>query len=146
MPRIIGEVVSAWTGIPVGKMNRDEISNRPLAAHHFSANGSIGQMHAPRNYRPAVSRPRGARLDDPNKPVRHLHAGLGPSGGVGNDRNRACPLGPALRRRAQPDHDQHVGVSGSAHCFNFGRVRLRATWVMARVAFLRNRATSTPIR
>ncbi len=52
----------------------------------------------------------------PSKPV-----GVFPAGRTqrrGQDGDRAGALRPAVRRRAQPDHHQHVGVSGSAYGFD----------------------------
>src|SRR5439155_13030299 len=43
--QIIGEVISAWTGIPVGKMMKDEIST-VLSLPLSLGQRVIGQMHA----------------------------------------------------------------------------------------------------
>ncbi len=43
--QIVGEVISAWTGIPVGKMLKDEIST-VLSLSSLLANRVIGQSHA----------------------------------------------------------------------------------------------------
>jgi len=75
--QIVGEVISGWTGIPVGKMLRDEIAMvRSLESHLGSR--VIGQDHAleaiSRRIRTAK-----AGLDDPGKPV-GVFLLVGPSG------------------------------------------------------------------
>ena len=74
---LIGEVISGWTGIPVGKMLRDEVTTiLELEAH--LGNRVIGQGHALE----AISRrirTSKARLDDPGKPV-GVFLLVGPSG------------------------------------------------------------------
>jgi type VI secretion system protein VasG len=75
--KIIGEVISGWTGIPVGKMLKDEIELvRTLETH--LGNRVIGQDHAleaiSRRIRTAK-----AGLDDPGKPV-GVFLLVGPSG------------------------------------------------------------------
>ena len=70
--RIVGEVISNWTGIPVGKMVKDEISTVMNLEQHLGLR-VIGQNHA-LNYieqRIVTSR---ASLDDPGKPVGGLPA------------------------------------------------------------------------
>ena len=75
--QIIGEVISAWTGIPVGKMMKDEIST-VLSLPAFLGQRVIGQMHALEIIGQRISTSR-ARLDDPNKPV-GIFMLVGPSG------------------------------------------------------------------
>jgi len=75
--QIIGEVVAAWTGIPVGKMMRNEIST-VLALPSFLGQRVIGQMHALETIGERISTSR-ARLDDPNKPI-GIFMLVGPSG------------------------------------------------------------------
>jgi len=75
--QIVGEVISGWTGIPVGKMLRDELEMvRSLESHLGSR--VIGQDHAleaiSRRIRTAK-----AGLDDPGKPV-GVFLLVGPSG------------------------------------------------------------------
>jgi type VI secretion system protein VasG len=75
--QIVGEVISAWTGIPVGKMLKDEVGI-VLALEQHLGRRVIGQDHA----LVAVSqRIRTARagLDDPQKPV-GVFLLVGPSG------------------------------------------------------------------
>jgi type VI secretion system protein VasG len=75
--QIVGEVISAWTGIPVGKMMKDEIST-VLSLPSFLGQRVIGQMHALEIISQRISTSR-ARLDDPNKPV-GVFMLVGPSG------------------------------------------------------------------
>jgi type VI secretion system protein VasG len=75
--QIIGEVISGWTGIPVGKMLKDEVAT-VLALESHLGGRVIGQSHALE----AISRrirTSKARLDDPGKPV-GVFLLAGPSG------------------------------------------------------------------
>src|SRR5262249_6009683 len=75
--QIVGEVISGWTGIPVGKMLKDEIATILSLESHLGER-VIGQSHAleaiSRRIRTAK-----ARLDDPSKPV-GVFLLVGPSG------------------------------------------------------------------
>ena len=74
---VIGEVISNWTGIPLGKMLRDEITTvRELP--QLLGERVLGQDHALAEIgkRIAISR---ARMEDPNKPI-GVFLLLGPSG------------------------------------------------------------------
>lgn len=74
---IVGDVVSAWTGIPVGKMLRDEIET-VLALDDHLGKRVIGQGHA----LAAISerlRTSKAGLEDPSKPI-GVFLLVGPSG------------------------------------------------------------------
>jgi len=75
--QIVGEVISAWTGIPVGKMMKDEIST-VLSLPSFLGQRVIGQMHALEVISQRISTAR-ARLDDPSKPI-GVFMLVGPSG------------------------------------------------------------------
>jgi len=75
--QIVGEVISAWTGIPVGKMMKDEIST-VLSLPAFLGQRVIGQNHALGIISQRISTAR-ARLDDPNKPI-GVFMLVGPSG------------------------------------------------------------------
>src|SRR6266568_1866171 len=66
--QIVGEVISAWTGIPVGKMQQDEI-NTVLSLKDLLAARAIAQR---------ISTAR-AGMDDPGKPV-GVFMLVGPSG------------------------------------------------------------------
>ena len=73
----IGAVVSAWTGIPLTKMQRDEIDTvRQLPA--LLSSRVIGQDHALEEIGKRISLSR-AKLEDPSKPV-GVFLLLGPSG------------------------------------------------------------------
>jgi len=75
--QIIGEVISAWTGIPVGKMMKDEIST-VLSLPSLLGQRVIGQNHALEMISQRISTAR-ARLDDPKKPI-GVFMLVGPSG------------------------------------------------------------------
>jgi len=75
--QIVGEVISAWTGIPAGKMMKDEISTVLSLPSHLGQR-VIGQMHALELISQRISTAR-ARLDDPNKPI-GVFLLVGPSG------------------------------------------------------------------
>lgn len=74
---IVGEVISAWTGIPVGKMMKDEVAT-VLSLPLYLGQRVIGQLHALEIISQRISTAR-ARLDDPNKPV-GVFMLVGPSG------------------------------------------------------------------
>jgi|HubBroStandDraft_6_1064221.scaffolds.fasta_scaffold00634_16 type VI secretion system protein VasG len=75
--QIVGEVISAWTGIPVGKMQQDEI-NTVLRLKDLMAVRVIGQNHALEAIAQRISTNR-AGMDDPVKPV-GVFMLVGPSG------------------------------------------------------------------
>ncbi|HYL65120.1 MAG TPA: type VI secretion system ATPase TssH [Candidatus Methylomirabilis sp.] len=75
--QIVGEVISAWTGIPVGKMQQDEI-NTVLKLKDLLAARVIGQNHALEAISQRISTNR-AGMDDPVKPV-GVFMLVGPSG------------------------------------------------------------------
>lgn len=74
---IVGEVISGWTGIPVGKMMKDEITT-VLSLPSLLGRRVIGQMLALDAISQRISSSR-ARLDDPNKPI-GVFMLVGPSG------------------------------------------------------------------
>jgi type VI secretion system protein VasG len=74
---IIGEVISAWTGIPTGKMALDEIS-MVLDLESYLGQRVIGQPHALHLISQRIATAR-ANLDDPGKPV-GVFMLVGPSG------------------------------------------------------------------
>ena len=74
---IVGEVISAWTGIPVGKMMKDEIATI-LSLQSLLGNRVIGQSYALDVISQRIQTSR-ASLDDPNKPV-GVFMLVGPSG------------------------------------------------------------------
>ncbi len=73
----VGEVISGWTGIPVGKMLKDEIST-VLTLEQVLAARVIGQNHALEQIAQRIRTSR-ASLEDPNKPV-GVFLLVGPSG------------------------------------------------------------------
>jgi len=75
--RIVGEVISAWTGIPLGKMVKDEIAS-VLDLDGQLRKRVIGQDHALAAIAQRIITSR-ARLDDPGKPV-GVFMLVGPSG------------------------------------------------------------------
>jgi type VI secretion system protein VasG len=75
--QIVGEVISGWTGIPVGKMLKDEVST-VLYLEQQLGRRVIGQDHALQAISQRIRTSR-ARLDDPNKPV-GVFLLVGPSG------------------------------------------------------------------
>jgi type VI secretion system protein VasG len=75
--RIVGEVISAWTGIPLGKMVKDEIATVLDLDGHLRRR-VIGQDHALAVIAQRIITSR-ARLDDPGKPV-GVFMLVGPSG------------------------------------------------------------------
>jgi type VI secretion system protein VasG len=75
--RIVGEVISAWTGIPLGKMVKDEIASVLDLDGHLKKR-VIGQDHALAAIAQRIVTSR-ARLDDPGKPV-GVFMLVGPSG------------------------------------------------------------------
>jgi type VI secretion system protein VasG len=73
----VGEVISGWTGIPVGKMVRDEIAS-VLDLDRQLGQRIIGQDHALQAIGQRIVTSR-ASLDDPGKPV-GVFLFVGPSG------------------------------------------------------------------
>ena len=74
---IVGEVISGWTGIPVGKMLRDEMST-VLALEEHLGGRIIQQAHALEAISRRIRTSR-ARIEDPNKPI-GVFLLVGPSG------------------------------------------------------------------
>jgi type VI secretion system protein VasG len=75
--QIVGEVISAWTGIPLGKMVRNEIETVLTLDEHLKKR-VIGQDHALYTIAQRILTSR-ANLDDPVKPV-GVFLLVGPSG------------------------------------------------------------------
>ncbi len=73
----VGEVISAWTGIPVGKMLKDEVSTVLELEQHLGRR-VIGQGHSLAAISERIRTSR-ASLDDPNRPV-GVFLLVGPSG------------------------------------------------------------------
>jgi type VI secretion system protein VasG len=74
---IVGEVISGWTGIPVGKMQRDETTTVLELEDHLGAR-LIGQSHALELISRRIRTSR-AGIEDPNKP-KGVFMLVGPSG------------------------------------------------------------------
>jgi type VI secretion system protein VasG len=74
---IVGEVISGWTGIPIGKMVKDEITT-VLELEKVLRRRVIGQDHAMELISQRIRTGR-ASLDDPGKPV-GVFMLVGPSG------------------------------------------------------------------
>ncbi|KWD71030.1 type VI secretion system ATPase TssH [Burkholderia ubonensis] len=74
---VVAEIVAAWTGIPLGRMVKDEIGT-VLNLHPLLAARVIGQDHALEAIAQRV-RTASASLEDPNKP-RGVFMFVGPSG------------------------------------------------------------------
>ncbi|MCX6635161.1 MAG: type VI secretion system ATPase TssH, partial [Acidobacteria bacterium] len=74
---IVGEVISGWTGIPLGKMVKDEIEAVLRLDKHL-AERVIGQDHALEALAQRIRISRAA-LEDPNKPI-GVFLLVGPSG------------------------------------------------------------------
>ncbi|MEO5952759.1 MAG: AAA family ATPase, partial [Chloroflexia bacterium] len=75
--QVVGEVISAWTGIPIGKMLKDEIQTVLELEKHLCAR-VIGQNHAMHAIAERI-RTSKAGMDDPVKPV-GVFMLVGPSG------------------------------------------------------------------
>jgi type VI secretion system protein VasG len=74
---LVGEVISGWTGIPVGKMLRDELGTVLSLEQHLGSR-IIGQGHALEGISRRIRTSR-AGIEDPNKPV-GVFMLVGPSG------------------------------------------------------------------
>jgi type VI secretion system protein VasG len=74
---IVGEVISGWTGVPVGKMLRDQLG-MILALERHLGERIIGQDHALEILSKRV-RTTAAKIEDPNKP-KGVFMLVGPSG------------------------------------------------------------------
>jgi type VI secretion system protein VasG len=74
---IVGEVISGWTGVPVGKMLRDQLGMMLQLERHLGER-IIGQGHALEVISKRV-RTTAAKIEDPNKP-KGVFMLVGPSG------------------------------------------------------------------
>ncbi len=74
---LVGQVISGWTGIPVGKMLRDEVETVLKLEDHLGTR-IIGQAHALEQISRRIRTSR-AGIEDPNKPV-GVFMLVGPSG------------------------------------------------------------------
>ena len=126
----VAEVVSGWTGIPVGKMLTDEI-NTVLTLKERMEERIIGQSHALEHIAQRIRTAR-ANLVDPRRPI-GVFLLVGPSG-VGKTET-AMTLADILYggERNMVDH-QHVGIPGEPHRHRGLKGSPRATWATAREA------------
>ena len=74
---IVGEVISAWTGIPIGRMLKDEVSS-VLSLESILGQRVVGQDHALELISQRIRTSR-ASLGDPSKPI-GVFLLVGPSG------------------------------------------------------------------
>ncbi len=102
----VASVVADWTGIPVGRMARNELETVLNLDQHLSKR-IIGQDHALRMIAKRIQTSR-AGLDNPSKPILRR----------GQDRNRPGPGRSHVRWRAERHHHQHERVPGSPHCLD----------------------------
>ncbi len=109
--QVVASVVSDWTGIPVGRMVKDEIEN-VLSLPATLGQRVVGQSHGLAMIARRIETSR-AKLDNPNKPI-GVFMLCGPSG-VGKTETALALADTLVRRRAEHDRDQHVRVSGGAY-------------------------------
>ena len=107
----VAAVVGDWTGIPVGRMVKNEVQ-AVLNLASTLGQRVIGQAHGLEMIAKRVQTSR-AGLDNPSKPI-GVFMLCGPSGRR-QDGNRADAGRGAVRRRAEPDYHQHERVPGGAH-------------------------------
>ncbi len=100
-----------WTGIPVGRMVKDEIETVLKLADTLGQR-VIGQDHALEMIARRIQTSR-AGLENPTKPIGVFM--LCRPVGRRQDRDGAGAGRGAVWRRAEPDHDQHERVPGGAH-------------------------------
>ena len=100
--QIVGEVISGWTGIPLGKMVKDEIQTVLQLEKHLGAR-VIGQDHALEAICQRIRTSQGRISKIPNKPI-GVFMLVGRAASARPKRRWRWPI--CLRRRAQPDHDQ----------------------------------------
>ena len=89
----IGSVVADWTGIPVGRMVKDEVETVLNLAEHMK-DRIVGQDHALEMIARRIQTSR-ANLDNPGKPI-GVFMLAGPSSGVGKTESAALALAEAL--------------------------------------------------
>jgi type VI secretion system protein VasG len=90
----VSEIISSWTGIPVGEMLKDEIENTLNLTAQLTQR-VIGQDHALDTIAQRIKVSK-AKMEDPNKPI-GVFMLVGPSG-VGKTETALDPRRPALRR------------------------------------------------
>jgi type VI secretion system protein VasG len=125
----VASIVGDWTGIPIGRMVKDEIASVLTIADQLKKR-VVGQDHAMEAIAKRIQTSR-AKLDNPNKPV-GVFMLCGPSGRR-QDRDRArAALELLYLRRGKSDRHQHERVPGSPY-------RLDAEGCARRLCRLRTR-------
>ena len=106
---VIADVISGWTGIPLGRMVSNELEQVQKLASLLGARVIGQEMRWNRS-------PSGCRSPRPIWKIRASQGRVSAGGPVRRrqDRNRAGAGRGLVRRRAQSDHHQYVGISGSA--------------------------------
>ena len=122
----VAKVVEDWTGIPVGRMVKDEVQ-AILTLEKTLGKRVVGQDHALAMIARRMQTSR-AGLENPEQAHRRVHAVRALR--RRQDGDGAGAGGGALRRRAEPHHHQHERVPGGAH-------RLDAEGLAARLRRLR---------
>ena len=107
----VAEVVSGWTGIPVGKMVPDEIQTVLTSKRSWKSASSASRTPSRRS--PSASAPPGPDLADPRRPI-GVFLLVGPSG-VGKTETALALAETLYGGDRNMIIDQHVGVPGGAH-------------------------------
>ena len=76
-PQLVSQVISGWTGIPAGKMVKDELADL-LKIDQFLKSRVIGQDHVADRIAKAIKSSK-AKVNDPNQPI-GVFLAVGPSG------------------------------------------------------------------
>lgn len=126
---VVAAVVSDWTGIPLGRMVKNEIDAVLNLADTLNQR-VIGQRHGLDLIARRVKTSR-AKLDDPNKPV-GVFMLCGPSG-VGKTET-ALALAESLYGGEQNVITINMSEFQEAHTVSTLKVRLRAMWAMVKAA------------
>jgi type VI secretion system protein VasG len=126
---IVGEVISGWTGIPVGKMLRDELGTMLQLESHLGGR-VIGQAHALEQLSRRI-RTSKAGIEDPNKP-KGVFMLVGPSG-VGKTET-AITLADLLYGGERNLITINMSEFQEAHTVSTLKGLPRATWATARGA------------
>ena len=134
-------MVSGWTGIPVGKMVRDEIKTVLDARGRSSASASSART-TPSRRSPSASARRAPSLDRPARPI-GVFLLVGPSG-VGKTETALALADILYGGERNMIVDQHVGVQGGAHRLAAEGLAARATSATARAACSPRRCASGP--
>jgi type VI secretion system protein VasG len=126
---IVGEVISGWTGVPVGKMLRDQLG-MVLALERHLGERIIGQDHALTVISKRV-RTTAAKIEDPNKP-KGVFMLVGPSG-VGKTET-ALAMADLLYGGEHNLVTINMSEFQEAHTVSTLKGSPRATWATARAA------------